>query len=114
VPKPDTHTRLAAALEAPESDIAQPGRGRSSSFTAQVADLALGETASKLLPVEPSAALCDIQKDLPAIRERLRNNVASSVRHAKARTGGNYSVEVCDLHTPTGQWFTIALVTRIE
>ena len=114
MPKPETHARVAAALASPESDVSQPGRGRSGSFTAQVADLALGDTASKLLAIPGDTALCDIQKDLPALRERLRNNVASSVKHAKARTSGAYTVEVCDLHTPSGQWFVIALVTRIE
>lgn len=107
-----TRNRIAAAIEAPEPDVALPGRTRSSSFSAQVSDLALGETASKLLPISSELALCDIQKDLPAIRERLRNNVAPSVRQAKARVGAAYSVEVTDFHTPTGQWFVIALVTR--
>lgn len=109
-----TTARLEAAVLTPESDVPQPPRGRAGSFTSQVADLGLGEVASKLLMIPPETALCDVQKELPALRERLRNNVASSVRHARTRTGSTFSVEVCDLHTPSGQWFVIALVTRTE
>lgn len=108
------HTRIAAALEGPEAGVPEPTPPRkSSSFSAQVSDLAAGETAPRLTKIDPSLTVAEIKEKLPALRDAARNNVSSAVRSAKQlHDGSNYTVEVTDFTTPRGEWFVIALVTR--
>lgn len=105
--------KIKAAMLAPEAGVAEPKRAKSSSFAAQVLDLDIGETASRA--VVPIAAGCftDLLKDLPAEREKLRNNVGPAVRRAKEKVeGSDYKVEIADVLTGS-TLFLVALVTRV-
>jgi hypothetical protein len=107
-------SRINAALSVPEPDVREPMRRKLYSFVGSLAELKIGETASKISPIDPTMSLADVQANLTNFRATLRNNVTSSVRQASARSGGEYSVEVTDFVTPSGQWYVIALVTCVS
>lgn len=105
--------QVAMAMNTVEDDVSAPTRKRSSSFASVISDLDVGETASRAVRVDQSLTLAEYTERYAALREALRNNVAPSVRQAKLRTGGEYSVEVVDTLTPSRSLFIVALVTRI-
>lgn len=104
--------KIATAMQTVEDDVPEPTRKRSSSFTAVIADLDVGETASRARRIDPSHTLADFAGNAAEWREDLRNSCAKSMRHAKARTGGEYSVAVAECLTPSREMFLVALVTR--
>lgn len=109
-----TELRLSAAIMAPE-DCAIPSQPphRTGSLTATIASLAVGKTASHVVPVHPDYSLSQLQGMMATLRDDLRNNVTSCVRNAKRTTGGEYSIEVDDHFTSKGRLFILALVTRV-
>lgn len=114
MPKPDISNKITAAMRTVEDDVSEPSRKRSSSMASVIADLEIGETASRAQRVDPTTTLTDYAEQYAELRESLRNNVAPSVRQAKARTGGEYSIEIVDTLTQNRALFIIALVTRIS
>lgn len=114
-----TKTKLAAALLAPEQDVKVESRKRSSSFAAQVRDLNVGETASRVKPMPRSISLDKLMPQMPAYHTTMRNNCVSAVNSAKATVesdsldGADYKTEVCDFLSPAGTLFVLALVTRV-
>lgn len=112
--KTTTQGKIAEALAVPEDDIDQPTRRRPHSFNAQVADLRVGETASKAQPLAGHLSLDEIRASLPVLRTSLRNNVTKVVQRAREATCGEYRLEVTDVTTHDRNWFLLALVTRIE
>lgn len=109
-----TELRLSAAIQAPEDcAIPRPAPHRSGSFSAVVAALAVGKTASHVVPVHPDHSLSQLPGMMATLRDDLRNNIASCVRNAKRTTGGEYTIEVDDHFTGKGRLFILALVTRV-
>lgn len=107
---------LSAALVAamgPESDVTQPTRARSASFASAVADLNVGDQpAARVHQIDPSLPVGDAIASTPALAEKLRNSVQSSVNQAKRRVpGSEYSVEITDIKTKSGMYL-LALVHR--
>lgn len=108
----DKNTRVAAAIASPEQAVSHPGGTRAASFTSVVAALDVGETATRSIQVSPYTNLDEIAKQIAQWRDTLRNNVGASVRAARQRTGGDYTIEVCDCLTPRSRMFVVAFVTR--
>lgn len=97
-----------------EDDVPKPPRRRSSSFASVLSDLRVGETAARAQVVDPALTVGDFAAQSVALREALRNNCAPAVRQARGRTGGEYSIEIADVMTPSRRLFLVALVTRIS
>lgn len=110
--KPKKHAAITAALATPDDDVQQPSRRKPGSFNAQVADLAVNETASQAKMIDADLSIAEVQAGLPVMRQELRNNITKVVARAKEATGGEYTVEVTDFTTHARNWFLIALVTR--
>ena len=104
--------QVTVAMNTVEDDVAEPSRKRSSSVASVLTDLDVGETASRAVRVDPDLSLASYAERYAEMRETLRNNVAPSMRQAKARTGGTYSIEVVDTLTPNRSMFIVALITR--
>lgn len=108
----DLTLKLSAAMMAPEDQV-EPRRARSSSFAASVADLMVGETASRAVQLRPDIPLAEIASSIASLREELRNNVAPAVRRARESVGGTYTVEVEEVWTGRGNLFLVGFVTRV-
>ena len=103
---------LDAALAKPDDAVPEPTSRRPWSFTSQVASLEPGDTACRLHQLDPDTTLSEMSESLTKLRAKCRNNVAPSVRQAASRTGGEYTIEVCDFVTPRGQFYVATIVTR--
>lgn len=87
---------------------------KSSSFSAQVSDLEVGESAIKNIQIDLRLMDTANVEGMAERREQMRNNVASPIRAAKERTGGTYSTELTDVFLPSGRLFIVAVVTRMS
>lgn len=85
---------------------------RAGSFQAQITELDVGESASKVRALDPTSTLNVLILGLPAMRQQLRNAIAPSVARAKSATGGTYAIEVGDMIMPAGNIYIVAVVTR--
>lgn len=102
------------ALANPEVGIKPPSRKKSSSFTAQIEDLALGESCARVRQISPNARVADVQSKIVEWRADFRRSVDPSIAHAKRTTGAVYTTEVADFMTAAKSWFLVAVVTRVE
>ena len=107
-------TTLDKALDNPEIGIKPPTRRKSSSFTAQVIDLEVGESCSRVEQIDPRMAVLTVQQNIVTMRQQFRNRCDPSVMQAKKATGGQYVLEVTDVMTAARSWFILAIVTRTE
>ena len=82
------------------------------SFQAQVNALSIGESVSRVRPVNPKLKVSEIPEEMPGLRQQLRNAVTPAVTRAKATVGGSYSIEVGDFISPSGKFYAVAVVTR--
>lgn len=107
---------LANAMRHVEKTSTKAGAPRrSSSFAAQVADLQQGESCAKVKVINPGLLVGEMGKELPLVRERLRNACAPVIAAAKAASPGKeFSVEVGDLWMPRGNLYVVAVVSRCD
>ena len=113
-PSQSTLAKVTLGMTDIVDDVAPPSRARSHSFAPVLADMAVGDVPScRALPVVvETSATFDMKAALTEAKERLRNNVQSSVNQAKRRVdGAAYSVECKELVSDFGL-FIIALVRR--
>lgn len=104
--------KTVSAMAVADDGSIESTRRRSSSFAAVLTDLAVGETAARVQPVDPGLTLEEYGEQFVELREALRNNCSPAVRQAKARNGGEYSIEIADVMTQSRKLFLVALVTR--
>lgn len=91
----------------------KPGRPRSaSSFVSVVADLEVGECASRVTPISASITLSDLADEVKALKQTAYNNAAPSIRQARAQTGGEYTVSTTYMHTDALEHFIVLIVRR--
>ena len=93
-------------------DIMANTQTKSSSFFAQVLDLAPGDSCSRVRPVDPTTSVERLPEELPEIKQQLRNACTPAVTNAKEKTGGTYSIEVGEVVMPKGRMYVLAVVTR--
>lgn len=111
----DKATQLTVAMSTIDSGIEPPSRRRSSSFAAAVADLDVGESASRAVQIDGDQTLTQISGQLTAMKSDLRNNTAPAVRRARERiAGSDYTIEIGEMLTFTGKLFLVAIVTRVS
>lgn len=122
MPSAKTMNAVKTALMDTTDDVAVPTRARSHSFASMLADMKVGDApAAKVMLVDDDfREQHEIQQDAPLkealsfAKERLRNNLASSISGAKRRIdGAAYSVECGSLLMDSGV-YVVALVTRTE
>lgn len=94
------------------NDIMANTQTKSSSFYAQVLDLAPGESCSRVRAVDPTTSVERLPEELPEIKQQLRNACTPAVTNAKEKTGGTYSIEVGEVVMPKGRMYVLAVVTR--
>lgn len=111
----DIVSKVALAMADPVDDVPVPSRVRSSSFASMLCDLRIGDAPlARVLPLDPTdiALFTDMRDALNATKDRLRNNVQSSINQAKRREeGAGYSVECKEQLFDSGI-FVVALVRR--
>lgn len=103
---------LNAASISPNGGVAESTSRRSWSFTAQVASLDPGGAACRLHRVAADMTIDELAQTLTQLRAQCRNNASPSVRKAAARTGGEYTTEVCEFVSPRGLLYIATIVTR--
>lgn len=103
---------LTAAMSTPDTDVPVPPRQQATSLTSQIAALDVGESVAKLKRIDGDITMAEYAEQGTTWRESLRDNASSSMRAAKARTGGTYEIEVADLTTTGRNVFLVAIVTR--
>lgn len=106
-----TATQPAAAAMTAEPK--RPGAPRkSSSFNAVVADLEVGECASRVLAIPANLTMGQLAEQLPGIKATLQNNSTGAIRLAKQATGGTYTATVSDTITAGGKVYAILIIER--
>lgn len=108
-------SKLLAAVGGTEADVSLPSRARASSFTSTLVDLKVGaDPACKVVSLGADIKMEALADTLAAEKERLRNNVTSSISAAKRRIeGSQYSIECTHFMCNSGV-YVAALVTRTE
>lgn len=104
---------IAAGLATPEDDVNVPARRKSTSFNAQVAELSIGETASRANRIDESLTVAQVRAAIAEMKTGLRNNLKKVAQRAAESTGGEFSVEVTDVTTSASNWYLLGLITRI-
>ena len=104
-------SELSAAMSTAEQEVAVPSRRQSGSMKSQVEGLEPGECCSKVALVEPGMSLDGYAAEAPAMRERMRNGLTSTVAKAKELTGGTYSIEVGNM-VLGNRIYLVAVVSR--
>lgn len=114
-PRKSVQAKLLAAAGGVETDVSLPSRVRASSFTSTLVDLKVGQDpASKVVKINGDVAAQDLSEVLAAEKERLRNNVTSSISAAKRRIeNSQYSIECTHFICNSGI-YVAALVSRTE
>lgn len=107
-------TTLDKALANPEMGVSPPSRRKSSSFAAQVLDLEVGHSCSRVEQISPMVPLGVIQQNITTMRRQFRDRTDPAVASAKKQTGRNYIMESGDFMTSTSSWFLVIVVTRTE
>lgn len=87
-------------------------RRRESSFAAVVADLDVGEVASRTHHLNSEMTLAELAVNMPEMKAMIRNNATPAVTQARKRTGGEYRIETAETITPSGRIYLLVLVTR--
>lgn len=108
------NNRLDTALTKPETNVTPPTRKRSGSLSAQIRDLELGESCSRVQQIHSSHTLALIQDKMSTWKAGLRSSVESTVGVIRRETGHKYSTELADFQTASNTWFIVAVVTRVE
>lgn len=110
--KPDLKTAITEA----DSAITVPPRSRTVNIVnlmAQVTALEIGQCCSRVERVPMDMTLKEFGEQSTELKNSLRNNMAPSVRGAKAKTGGDYTIEITTTVTTPGQLYIVGIVTRI-
>lgn len=102
------------ALNNPEAGVPPPSRRKSASFAAQVIDLDVGQSCSRVEQINPNLGLLVIQQNITTMRSQFRDRTDPGVAAAKKATGNAYVTEVTDFMTNSRSWFIVAVVTRVE
>jgi hypothetical protein len=110
----DMAAKALTAAMGVESGVAVPGRARSGSFAALIADLRVGEApASKTVCLRADLSMAEVLAQVPEESERLRNSVTSAVTRAKAKNpGADYTIEAGQFTTKTSVCVTV-VITRV-
>lgn len=116
----DWDSEEAATTSATQPDQAANGlspaslrkRTKESSFSSVVADLAVGESASRVHHLNQSMTIGEFERDLSEMKSMIANNARPSVKTAQARTGGQYRVETGETITAAGRIYLLVIVTR--
>lgn len=107
--------KIAAAIQEPETGVAEPKRGKESSFSAQVADLQVGDTASRAVQIDGEHTLATFAESASLWRDQLRNTIAPAVKRAKARNAdAEYTNEIGTMIMPGMSLYIVAVVTRVS
>lgn len=107
----DPLNTLSSAITTPDDDVAIPAPSKPISYSQLIAELQVGETASKVRRQPDKVPLEFALGDLSQRKEAMRNSISSMIRTIKQRTGGEYTHEVTELLTSRGLYI-VSLVTR--
>lgn len=105
---------LAAAISITDADVPVPSRARPDSLTSQIRALEVGGIAIKGAKLDAAMTLGEQAAQLASINDKIYKSISSSVRHAKAVTGGTYTVEMSDFFTRSRALVVAAVITRVE
>lgn len=89
------------------------GQRKESSFAAVVADLEVGQSASRVHHLSSEMTLAEMQRDMREMKAMIANNAKPSVNIARQRTGGEYRIETGETITTGGRVFLLVIVTRV-
>lgn len=105
---------LKAVISQPDDEVSIPSTTRNTvNLMAQVSALDIGQCCSRVERVSVDMTLKEFMDQSTEMKNALRNNMAPSVRGAKKKTGGDYSIEVTNCVTTPGQLYIVGIVTRI-
>lgn len=105
---------LKPVIAQPDDEVAIPPTTRNTvNLMAQVTALDIGQCCSRVERVPVDMSIKDFMDQCTEMKNSLRNNMAPSVRGAKNKTGGDYSIEVTTTVTTPGQLYIVGIVTRI-
>ena len=105
---------LKSAIPQPDDQVAIPPTTRHTvNLMAQVTALDIGQCCSRVDRVPVDMTIKEFMDQSTELKNTLRNNMAPSVRGAKTKTGGEYSIEITTTVTTPGQLYIVGIVTRI-
>lgn len=108
-------SKITAAMAKPENEVPVQNvkiQRSTTSFTAQIADLEVGECVSRIGQLRTDMTMGEFAEQSATLKANFRNNIAPSVRGAKSYTNGEYTIEIATVTTTPGMVYLIAIVTR--
>lgn len=105
--------QLLSAMMTRESEVELPGRVRLHSVTGNLIGLPVGESFIKAMEIPAGTTLTELQANANGWKEKLRQSVNSSIRHAKAYDNRQFTMETALVTYTSGRVFIQVAVTRI-
>lgn len=83
------------------------------SFPDQLRGLNPGESFSRVRAIDPTTPVSRLPDELPNLRQQVRNNCMPAIARATKTTGYTYTCEVGDVIMPAGNFYVVAVITRV-
>lgn len=110
-----TKPTITAALATPDEHMGIYNRTRPDSLPSRLEVLKTGEMASKVATANSYKNNTDRSRYTAEEREKMRNNVGTAVTRTKDKfPGREFSIEVTHVLMPSGQVYTLAVITRTK
>lgn len=105
---------LTVAMMTPDLDVGLPGRSHAGSVVSNLTALSVGECFTKSLPIDANITAGELQENFPAWKEKLRQSINQSIRHAKKFDDRTFSMESTVTTTASGRTYLQVIVTRVS
>lgn len=87
---------------------------RPGSFQYALTSLTVGESISKVRKLDGNTtAVADYQAEMTSLKRMMGNALRNALVRAGEATGGTYSLQVGDTLTSAGEFWCVAIITRI-
>lgn len=103
---------LAAAMSTPDADVSMPGRSHAGSVVSNLIALNVGDCYTRSMGIDGDMTAAEVQANFPAWKEKLRQSVNQSIRHAKKFDDRTFTMESVVTTTPSGKIYLQVIVTR--
>lgn len=105
--------KLPAVPAKARPNLAPSPKAKSGSFSAMVADLEVGQSATRTHQLNEGMTLLELASEMREMKAMISNNARPSIAMAKERTGNDYRVETAESITTGGRVYLHVIATRI-
>lgn len=110
----DIMQKLTVAMMTPDEDVSLPPRSHPGSTVSMLAGLGVGECYTASVKAQEHVPVSEWLSGFSSMKEKLRQSVNQSIRHAKKLNGRVFSMETLVTTSPAGNVYLQVIVTRTE